>query len=264
MKKSNNSIPYQWFVSKRLARILAHLMGDGCVAKYIRYHNKEQALLNQFKTDFVKLFGNVHFTEGMSNSGTSFVNVQNKRIREILFKLHKDYRSEKIEIPKQILLSGKPIKKEFLKAFFDDEGCATMKFCQTSKEIKCAVQLTSKSLKILRQIKKLLEKEFSITCNKLMQATKITGNKKFITWMLAITGKENLIRFTDEINFYHPRKIENLNQIKAYYVIRKGQPRNVYIFSLLYNYVSGHRSLETPKPIPNLEQMWQKSHLQES
>jgi len=33
---------------------------------------------------------------------------------------------------------------------------------------------------------------------------------------------------------------------------------------LFYNFVSGHRGLETPKPISNLEHMWQKPHLQES
>ena len=262
--KPRSQVKYKWLMNKRLARIIAHLMGDGCISKYVRYHNKEPFLLSQFKTDFKGMFGDVHFTEGLSNSGTAFVSIQNKKIRQLLLRIHKDYRSGNIELPKPILACGKPIKREFLRAFYDDEGSASMKFCQTTKEIKCVVQLVSKSRKMMTQIKKILERELGIMCNKIIKSVKLMGSKSFTVWVLAITGKENLIRFTEKINFYHPRKREKLRLIETYYRIRKRHRRNVYIFSLFYNFVSGHRGLETPKPISNLEHMWQKPHLQES
>jgi len=80
--------------SKVLARIIAHLMGDGNVSlRYLRYNNTNIFLLNQFKQDMGLIFGKIHFIEGKANSGTSFVQVQNKQLILFIKSLVKDFKS---------------------------------------------------------------------------------------------------------------------------------------------------------------------------
>jgi len=50
---------------KALARVIAHLMGDGTVSKkYFAYYNKNQYLLDKFEIDLHALFGKIHCIKG--------------------------------------------------------------------------------------------------------------------------------------------------------------------------------------------------------
>ena len=129
---------------KILARVVAHLMGDGCVTeRYFAYYNQDKTLLNVFEKDVSDLFGKIHFTRGKTNSGTSLLMVQNKPIRLFLKSLTKNYKSHYLEIPD--FIKGKESQKEFLRAFYDDEGCVALRVFKKTGEIKRNITLSSNS-----------------------------------------------------------------------------------------------------------------------
>jgi hypothetical protein len=202
---------------KILSKVIAHLMGDGCVTnRYLRYNNKNEFLLNDFKKDFKELFGEIHFITGKVNSGTSFIQVQNKEILNFLRSLIPDFRSSALRFPK--FFNEIDCKVAFLSAIFDDEGCAGLRIFQKTKEIKRNLEIASKSQNFLGDIKNILEEDFNIKCNKIINFKRNLNQKEFITWKLSITGKENFVNFRDRINFNAPIKRERLNLMISSYI----------------------------------------------
>jgi hypothetical protein len=202
---------------KILSRVVAHLMGDGCVTnRYFSYYNKNEYLLEKYEEDIQKLFGNVHIIHGKVNSGTSLVQVQNKPILEFLRSLIKDYRSFSLEYPK--FLDDLEFKKEFLRSIYDDEGTVSLRVFKKTNEIKRNLTIASKSKRFIEDIKDILEKDFNILCNRIGFSKKRMGDKEFVIWYVSITGKENFILFRDKINFNHPLKKEKLDLMINSYI----------------------------------------------
>ena len=200
-----------------LAKITGHLMGDGCVTlRYLRYNNKDLFLIRNFKIEFKQIFGNVHFISGKVNSGTNFIQVQNKAIINFLFELCKDFKSENLQIP--LFITNIELRKKFIQAIFDDEGCVGQRIFKKTGEIKRNLEIASKSKKFLEEIKEILEKNFNIKCNKIISFEKSTNNKTFVTWKLSITGKENFMKFKKKINFSSPIKKEKLVRMIHSYI----------------------------------------------
>jgi len=202
--------------SKILAKIIGHLMGDGCVTKrYLRYNNKDKFLLNNFKNHFLSLYPKTHFIKGKVNSGTSFVQVQNKKLIEFLFGLCGDFRSELLRFPE--FIKTKKMKKEFISAVYDDEGCVGLRIFKKTGEIKRNLDIGSKSKEFLGDIKIVLMEDFNVKSNKIYFCKRNLNGKEFITWRLSITGKENFVLFRENINFTCPNKIKKLdNMIDSY------------------------------------------------
>lgn len=199
---------------KAYARIIAHIMGDGNLTeKYIRYNNKNHTLLEQFKKDIILVFRKTHFTEGKVNSGTPFVNVSSKAIVADLRKHHPTYKSGEINVPPFIRKSNLNIKAEFLKAYYDDEGCASLRSFR-GKEWKRSISLGSKSRTMLENIYTFFINDFDIKPNKLIAYS----YKGFIWYILTITGKENIEQFSKKIGFSHPDKIQKLDRILQSYI----------------------------------------------
>ncbi|MEK6891205.1 MAG: LAGLIDADG family homing endonuclease [Nanoarchaeota archaeon] len=203
--------------SKILSRIVAHLMGDGHINhRYLRYNNKEEFLLNQFQNDMGSLFKDLHFIKGKVNSGTSFVQVQNKPIIFFLNSLAPDFRSYNLLFPK--FVNNLELKREFLKALYDDEGCVGLRTFKKTNEIKRDITFSSNSLKLIEEIKNMLKEDFDITSNKVSKYVKTREDKIFTNYVLAITGKYNFESFRDEIGFYHPIKANKLNLMINSYI----------------------------------------------
>ncbi|MBU3913375.1 MAG: hypothetical protein KKE50_04760 [Nanoarchaeota archaeon] len=202
---------------KILVRIIAHLMGDGCVSKkYFAYFNKNETLLNNFKKDITDAFGNLHFITGKVQSGTSLIQIKHKETWCFLTSLVKDYRSFSLRFPG--FINTKELQKNFLSALFDDEGCVALRTFKKTGEIKRNITFTSKSKLFAEEIKHVLETSFDIQSNKINEYTKIWGDKRFVIYTLSITGKENFVKFRDEINFSHPLKKEKLDAMINSYI----------------------------------------------
>lgn len=202
-----------------LVKVIGHLMGDGYVSKrYLRYNNKNLFLLDNFKKHMSNVFGDIHFIEGKVNSGTKFVQVQNKKIIPYLFTLCTEFKSEFLRFPS--FIHSNENKAMFISAIFDDEGCVGLRIFRKTNEIKRNLEIASKSKKFLEDIKIILEKDFDIKTNKLISFKRNLNGKEFITWKLSITGKENFIKFKEKIGFTHPEKKNKLEKMISSYIIK--------------------------------------------
>jgi len=150
-------------LTKEKARIIAHLIGDG--AHYItnheyvlKYEVKDEESLKQFNDDVIKVYGLKPSwewnTSGITGHPIKFVRLRAKLAFEDLTR-YATYFSKDWHIKSPILKSSKSIKREFLRAFCDDEGSI---FLQHNNGI---IRLYSINLEGLKQIQKMLM-EFNI------------------------------------------------------------------------------------------------------
>src|SRR4030042_2624440 len=116
-------------MSPELARVHAHLCGDGssCIWKtkekdrkfraVTGYYNKNQKLLDKFRSDFSKLF-----EVKMKMRENKEVCVKSIRIFTELRERFGDFGSRKWRIPLEIKEANKELKLEWMTAFFEDEA----------------------------------------------------------------------------------------------------------------------------------------------
>ncbi len=185
-----------------LARCLAKLCGDGHISsKYARYNNTCKTLLSQFEKDLIEIFGEIHLTRGMVNSGTSFIQFQRKAIVEFFLSYLESFGCNKIKIPKEVFDGSMDVRLAFIGSFFDDEGCVGLRFSLSENAWKRNINFYSNSYGILREISEILFLN-GISCNKLRRNNKLKDN----TWVLGITGRANISLFRKHVPVAHPRK----------------------------------------------------------
>ena len=151
-------------LTKEKARLIAHLIGDGCafISKHdynMKYEVSDKESLESFENDMTQVYG-LTLMKGSKPSGKTgkpipFVRLRSKLAYEDLLK-YASYFSRDWKIKRKLLNSSREIKREFLKAFIDDEGSI---FKQQNKGI---LKLYSINLEGLKQIQKMLL-EFNIT-----------------------------------------------------------------------------------------------------
>ncbi|MAG39606.1 hypothetical protein CMI41_01410 [Candidatus Pacearchaeota archaeon] len=115
------------------ARLIAHLLFDGTVIstgfnRIIRYINSSPELIEQFILDVEEIYGLKNPTIE-ENPERTYMRVSFGSVlafRDLMTYFNSYSTSKKnIKIPKKIMESKGAIKKEFLKAFFEDEGSIT-------------------------------------------------------------------------------------------------------------------------------------------
>jgi len=189
------------------ARIIARLKGDGAIFRsgtnyIIKYEVKDREQLKSFENDIKEVFGLdmkwLKHRSGITGKLLDLVRLRSKLAFEDLSKFGK-FRSENWNIPEEIFKSSAEVKKEFIKAMFDDEGTVIIR----DREIR----LYSINKKGLKQIAKLLI-EYNIK-PKLKAGYGEIRN----VFALVIKGVEALSNFTHNIGFGLERKQMKLTSI---------------------------------------------------
>ena len=202
MRTKNLKVGFE-ILTPAKARLIAHLIGDGSVYQSnhdynIKYEVKDTESLNSFEKDIVFVYG-LKLTKGFKESGFTGKPIPFLRLRsKLAFQdLHRyaTYMSKDWKIKKELLLATKEIKKEFLKAFFDDEGSIT------NEGKKGIVKLYSINLTGLKQIQKILL-EFNIDSS----IRSGYGQRRNVYGLII----KELIIFSDSVGFSLTRKQEKL------------------------------------------------------
>ncbi len=191
------------------ARLIAHLIGDGCAYKCrtdynIKYDITDPELLQQFVDDLDNVYG-LKPVVALKPSGKTGKLLPYARVRSKLayedLKSYCDYFSRTWTVPKEIIEASKSIKREFLKALYDDEGSVI------PEGRRLILRLYSINFKGLKQVQKMIS-EFGIE-NTIKSGF---GAKRNV---FAIVIKD-IEKFYKEIGFYCVRKQEKIEKyVKA-------------------------------------------------
>lgn len=188
-----------------MARCIAKISGDGCLSgRYVRYSNTCEELIKEFRADIQEEFGDVHFTEGRETSGGRFVQLYRKDVREKFLAHLSSYKSAVVYIPDTVKGGSLVVQKAYIRSLYDDEGCVALRIFKKTKEWKRNITLTSNSLRLLQDVKDLLESAFGITTNKIVRNRPASNYD--VSFVLSLTGKSNIMLFHQQIGFNHPKK----------------------------------------------------------
>ena len=214
-------------ITVEMARCIAKISGDGCLYyRYIRYNNTCKELREEFVADVKKEFNHTKFTYGVSNSGTSFVQIHGKALIGKFLEFLPSYKSADIYVPAQLFAASIEAKSAYLRAIFDDEGSVGIRIFAKTGEWKRNIKIDSKSYALLEGIKALLL-EFGISSNNIRRCDK----KDKYWYYLGVSRRENFEQFSKFIGFTHPLKQKKLLfLLRTYKVTYK---RNYLCFVIL-------------------------------
>lgn len=192
-------------ISLEIVRLIAHMLGDGCVTvnKYgyynFQYYNQNKKLIEMFRDDARKVFGNLHIHEAV-NKRTPYLFLP-APVAIIFLYMVKDFHSKTSSLPGCIKNADLEFKKEFLKAIFDDEASV--------RKYDRRIEFALANKKLVNEIKLLIE-AFGIKTTKVYERTDKNGKFKAYFY---IRNYHNTSKFYSEIGFYHPDKKGSLEEI---------------------------------------------------
>ncbi|MBU6323467.1 MAG: hypothetical protein KGI41_03975 [Patescibacteria group bacterium] len=157
--------------------LLGHLLFDGEIRRGVcSYNNRSKALVERFAKLVEMIYAyppSLYRNEDTGVTRIAYFNVElSAHLKERALALLRVIHSLPLDA-----------KREFLRSFFDDEGCMDFSFPKRRK-----IRGYQKEVKILAIVRRLLG-EFGI------EAKIVKPNE------VVLTGKENLLRFEKEINF---------------------------------------------------------------
>jgi len=178
-RKGKSKRPHKIFTKWSPGHVLlvAHLMFDGETTKSCVYNNRGEALIHRVKylMQLVYDYEPIYYCNELTQ--VQHISYHNVALTAFL-------RKKSTELINKIHTMPKRLQREFLRAFFDDEGCMDYRPRTNIRRIRGY----QNSRDILMIAQKLLE-NFHIE-------SKLQGRNEVV-----ITGKENLKKFQKEINF---------------------------------------------------------------
>lgn len=166
----------QW--TREAVCLVSHLLFDGEIYRGCIYNNKNISLIkkveNAMKT--IYSFEPKRYTD--PKTGVLRISYHNVALGAFMEKKTAELIKDICELPKNL-------KTEFIRAFFDDEGCIDFR----PKENRRQVRGYQKNVSILFLIKKLLL-DFDIE-SKIVKPNEVV-----------VSGKGNLVKFREYINFF--------------------------------------------------------------
>jgi intein/homing endonuclease len=161
-----------------LVLLVSHLMFDGeILKKRCYYNNRSKVLVERVEKIMIHIydFPPKIFTDRVS--GVYKIRYYNVALGNFLY-------TKAIELQENIVRLHKDGQREYLRAFFDDEGCMDYRPVRNLRQVR-GYQNDRVVLKLVQQ----LLQNFDIN-------SKLQGTNEVV-----INGKENLKRFQEEINF---------------------------------------------------------------
>jgi hypothetical protein len=165
----------QW--TPELVLLVGHLMFDGELKKSCVYNNRSRALILRVRRLMRSVYDFAPHTHIDSQSGVQRISYHNVALAAFL-------KDKAEELMNTITLMPREHQREFIRAFFDDEGCMDFRVSNNLRRIR-GYQNDEKVLILIRD----LLKNFAIT-SKLRKPNEVV-----------ISGKENLMTFQKGINF---------------------------------------------------------------
>lgn len=166
--------PFQYWTPD-MVLVTSHLMFDGRLAKTCEYNNRSAALINRVKLLMTVVYDFPPKPYLNSMTGVRRISYHNVALANFF----KTKSGELLDSIEELSLS---CQKEFLRAFFDDEGC------MDARLKKRMVRGYQNNTLVLEKVRRLLA---NLNIN-----SKLQGRNEVV-----ISGKENLMKFRDEINF---------------------------------------------------------------
>jgi len=176
--KSNRKFDMFSCWSEPTVRLVAHLLFDGSFGKSsCGYYNRSFFLSERFKNDMCVLYKHEPATY-QRESGVIRVEYYNVALKNYL-------KEKSIDLQNDIFNLEMDLKIIFLRAFFDDEGCVDFNLGTKTRRVRGY----QKNISVLGVVQDLLA-EFEI---------KSAIQEKYCE--ITVTGKENLLKFREVINF---------------------------------------------------------------
>lgn len=180
LRKGKALRPHKSFIkwTPDMVLLVAHLMFDGeIIRKRCVYNNRSRALIERVKNLMKYVYDYPPIERLHPVSKVIRIEFSNVELEQFLY-------GKSQELSKSILKMPRSFQREFVRAFFDDEGCMDVRLDRNLRKIRGY----QNDKNILQLIQKLL-KNFSIE-------SKLQGENEVV-----IIGKNNLKKFQKEINF---------------------------------------------------------------
>lgn len=199
-------------LTKAIARIAGHLVGDGGIKSnlIVHYTNEKPELLESFRNDVLDAFGYVKYGSYLHKNKEHIKTVWFPRIVGVLLTkmMGKQVKRHK-HIPKIIKEADGNLKSAFLGSLFDDEGSVSVDAYSIS------IMMTGR--KLVNDVKKLLG-EIGISCGKIStyKPSEFAFGKEYtmrLNYQFYISGKINLRKFSELITLDHIEKKKNMRKL---------------------------------------------------
>lgn len=178
-RKGKSNRPFKRFEkwTPNMVLLVAHLIFDGEIRHGGIYNNRSEALIERVERCMRDLYNFEPTRYKNALTGVSRISYYNVELAMFL-------KQKANELVKNIKNMSTSLKREFLRAFFDDEGCMDYRPKSNRRQIRGY----QKDIKILKLVRVLLD-DLKI------------GSRVVKPNEVVIAGKENLIQFEREINF---------------------------------------------------------------
>lgn len=157
--------------------LTAHLIFDGRLAKSCEYNNRSLVLVNRVKNLMTLVYD--FPPKRYPNYLTGVMRISYHNVAMANF-----FKNKAVELVSHVGALSLDCQKEFLRAFFDDEGSVDFRMLKNKRRVRGYQD----DKVILETVKKLL--------TNLNIDASLQGRNEVV-----ISGKENLMKFRDEINF---------------------------------------------------------------
>ncbi len=210
------------YLNEDLLYFAGLIAGDGNLSeeKYsvkVRFVNNNKVLMNRFKKLSKKLFGINCYLSSERSESYGFCSLI---VSEILNKLGTPIspKSHKIDMSNLLLNLSNNLVASFIAGYFDCDGDAVER---KKNEGSCIIEISSSSKIILKKINLVLlrwgilsrVRKKTKDKNPSVKSTGKIIKAKHSKYILTIFGKENFVKFKENIKIRHPSKIRKLNKI---------------------------------------------------